>query len=84
MYQERCRDLFANEPKEGAKASANQGYLEVEETADDGWHASGLTFRSAPDAAALQEFYASALTNRATGRGLNSSTSLLNLSRFCH
>ena len=77
VYEERCRDLFA---AAAAGAGAGKGgndnnnnssghhhYLEVEESADEGWHVAGLTFRSAPDAQSLQAAYAAALSARATG-----------------
>ena len=73
VYEERCRDLFAAAAagsgggKGGGDSNGNGHFLDVEESADEGWHVAGLTFRSAPDAQSLQTAYATALGARATG-----------------
>jgi hypothetical protein len=70
VYEEKVRDLFAaarDAEAAGGKDSVKTEYLEVEETADDGWHVAGLSQRSAPDAASLQTAYAGALGHRVTG-----------------
>ena len=70
VYEEKVRDLFAaarDAEAAGGKDSVKTEYLEVEETADDGWHVAGLSHRSAPDAASLQTAYAGALNHRVTG-----------------
>ena len=67
IYEERCRDLFAAAAA-GGKGDGGLGHhLEVEESADEGWHVAGLTYRHAPDASSLQAAYAAALNARATG-----------------
>ena len=74
VYEERVRDLFANDQSGrsrggggGSGAKKEGSFLEVEESSDEGWHVAGLTSRSAPDAQSLQNAYAAALNQRVTG-----------------
>jgi hypothetical protein len=78
VYEERVRDLFAaaavDQGGSRGKGSSRDGgggsrdrFLEVEESADDGWHVAGLSFRSASDAGSLQSAYQAALNQRVTG-----------------
>jgi hypothetical protein len=74
VYEERVRDLFANDQSgrsrgagAGSGAKKEGSFLEVEESSDEGWHVAGLTSRSAPDAQSLQNAYAAALNQRVTG-----------------
>ena len=72
IYEERVRDLFANDQSGrsrggGSRDKKEGSFLEVEESSDEGWHVAGLTSRSAPDAQSLQNAYAAALNQRVTG-----------------
>jgi len=68
VYEERVRDLFADDLSGVRKKNAPNGsFLEVEESSDEGWHVAGLTSRNAPDAQSLQNAYAAGLNRRVTG-----------------